>query len=173
MAKTNNLDQILSEKCGVTQSSLVSFKNDLAKKTRKLFPTRRGACKFHEQELSAKFPNLKGLFPYRVNARVEKHNSDGSKFYDYKWTEVTYDRAVQQWSTTICKMANSEKHSQKIHSSKKVDTDTKVDKFIDTIENQFNIDLDYTPNIEHDTVISYARDGAKIVETPSGYKIHF
>lgn len=150
MANSNYLDKILVNELNVKESNLQKFKMQLVSETNKLYPTRRGARDFHQEKFIENYPSVEKMFPRVKQVRVEKQNSDGKKYYVLENKELDFDRAIQQWSTMICKMANGTTKVKSKSSSPK--TVSKVDKFKDTLENTFNIDLDYNPTVESEDI---------------------
>lgn len=178
--KTNYMDDVLTKDVGLSQHELRQFKMEVATETRRLFTTsKRGACKLHTEIIQKQFPHIKNYFPKTVDTRVEKTNPDtGKRFYVLVPKELEFDTAIQQWSTTICNGIG--KLPTKVKAPKaKVKSKSDAQLPLETLENTFKMDVSYNPPIvnteDHDlqTVFLLIDRGAKQVDTPSGYKVHF
>ena len=178
-SKTNVIDELLIEKFNYSNVDVRKFKFRVATETAKVFSKgNRGCKKFHTEMLVNEVPQIQSYFPLNRSKRKAETNSlTGKKKYINVYAEIEWDRAIQLWSTTVCNESDSIKTGKKNKVSKvsKVSTPKTP---ASTAENSFvdNTDCDKMSDItavEFNTVISYYKEGSKLIETPSGYRVHF
>lgn len=175
----NSIDNLLQKSYGYTEGDIRKFKSQIIDESVKYFrKSNRGSKNFHMELLLKQVPDIKSHFPLATQKRKEVINPLTKKrTYEMVIGELKWSDAIQSWSTTICNEKKSISKSSKSNSNKKVSNNT-VNIPVSTMKNTFKMDVDYKTLsddgvVEFNTVINYFKEGAKQVETPSGYKIQF